>query len=409
MIVINRIRRVVCGVSGGVDSSVAALLLKKKGYDVVGVFMKNWDGKDELGVCQSDKDVEVAQRTCKILNIPFFEVNFVKEYWNHVFENLLQDYQAGLTPNPDILCNYHIKFDLFFDYAKEKLDADFVATGHYARSSLGINSVETETENTKLLTSRDDFKDQTFFLSHIKQSSLKKTLFPIGGLLKSEVRKLASDNGLEHVSNRQNSTGICFIGRRNFQEFISEYVPNNPGPFIDVDTDEEVGQHLGIHMWTLGQRCRIGGCLKPYFVASKQPETRTIFVASGTNHPALFSKAFLSSTPHWIHSTPRELQENKTFDCFFRFQHTKPLTAAQIAVHQSGLIVTLDRPTRALTPGQYAVFYSGQECLGCARIVQNLNNDWHNCMTETSISSMYDRFPEGKNPSPSIVPGAKFV
>lgn len=371
---INSLKRVVCGVSGGVDSSVTALLLKRKGYDVIGAFMKNWDGKDELGACQADKDAEDAEQTCKALSIPFVEVNFVKEYWNHVFENLLQDYQTGLTPNPDILCNYHIKFDLFFDYAKEKLGADFVATGHYARSSLRMDSCDSEFENTKLLTAHDSFKDQTFFLSHIKQSSLRKTFFPIGHLLKSQVRKLASDNNLNHVANRPDSTGICFIGRRNFQDFICEYIPDNPGPFVDVDTGKEVGRHQGIHMWTVGQRCRIGGCLQPYFVASKQPETRTIFVASGTNHPALYSNVFVTDTPHWICSTPKDLLEKGTFDCYFRFQHTKPLTAAQIAFRQSGLIVTLKQPLRALTPGQYAVFYSGQECLGCARITQNMDN-----------------------------------
>jgi len=372
---INRnLCRIACGVSGGVDSSVAALLLKKKGYDVVGAFMRNWDGKDETGVCAADKDAEDAERTCKLIGIPFLEVNFVKEYWNLVFENLIDEYQKGITPNPDILCNYRIKFDLFFTHAQEKLGADYIATGHYARTSIGENfDLVNSSTGVQLLQAEDSSKDQTFFLSHIQQSSLSRSVFPLGDLLKTDVRQIASEAGLDHVASRPDSTGICFIGKRRFQNFIDQYITKNPGPFIDVDTREEVGRHEGIHMWTLGQRCRLGGFRKPYFIASKDPETQTIFVASGTEHPALYSDSFNTGHPHWIHSIPTELSRNNSFDCWFRFQHTKPLVRVRIELHPLGMKVTLQEPIRALTPGQYAVFYLDKECLGCARILQSSN------------------------------------
>lgn len=366
-------RRVVCGISGGVDSSVSAYLLKSKGYDVVGAFMRNWDSKDEFGFCSADKDAEDAEKTCRFLDIPFVEVNFVKEYWNNVFEHLVKDYRTGLTPNPDILCNAHIKFNLFFKYAKERLDADIVATGHYARTSFDENwHLVDDQRGVKLLTSEDTHKDQTFFLCNIQQAALRRTLFPVGHLLKSHVRRIATENGLDHVAQRRDSTGICFIGKRPFQDFIDQYIQRSPGNFVDIDTGQVVGEHHGIHMWTIGQRCRLGGQRKPYFIVDKDPDTQAISVASGTDHPALFSTKFTTSLPHWIHSEPLDLFEGRPFHCRFRFQHTKPLTNAVLVTSDDGrgLQVTLEEPLRAITPGQFAVFYSGPECLGCARIVQ---------------------------------------
>lgn len=366
----SNIRRVIVAVSGGVDSAVAALFLKQKGYDVVGVFMENWDLRDETGFCSVVQDAEDAQWVCRRLNIPFHFVSFVKEYWHDVFCTLLKEYQNGYTPNPDILCNRQIKFDAFYKYALGKLDANAIATGHYACTTFG-NFLEyyDTSAGVHLLKPLDLFKDQTFFLSQVSQIPLQRTMFPLGNLMKSQVRRIAAESGLDYIVKKKESTGICFIGLRNFKNFISQYLVDKPGYFRDIDNGRIVGEHSGIHQWTIGQRCRIGGQLKPYFVARKEPKCGDILVASGTNHPALFVQFFFAARPHWIHSVPRPLLREGIFECDFRFQHAKPLLKCVLIVTTGNeVLIRLARPLRAITPGQYAVFYKGRECIGSARI-----------------------------------------
>lgn len=363
----SSIKNVVVGISGGVDSAVAALLLKKKGFKVTGVYMKNWDLADENGICSVSSDLEDAKFACNRLKIPFHEVNFVKEYWNEVFVNFTEDYQNGMTPNPDILCNKYIKFKSFFSYAFKTLQTDAIATGHYAKSSFGPYLENYEVgKGVKLFRAKDTKKDQTFFLSQVSQESLRKVMFPLGNLLKSEVKKIATENGLEKLAKKPESMGICFIGSRRFQSFINEYVTPKPGKFINVGTGKDEGVHNGIHMWTVGQRCKIAGSNDAMYVVRKNPNTSDIFVAPGVNHPALYSSIFYSGTPHWL-GEPPDLTYKAVVD--FKFQHVKSLTKCDIVALKDGtLIALIARPLRALTPGQYAVFYNGNECLGSARI-----------------------------------------
>ncbi|KAL8612053.1 hypothetical protein ACOMHN_052075 [Nucella lapillus] len=368
----KKISRVVCGISGGVDSAVSALLLKKKGYEVVGLFMRNWDVADETGRCGADRDLEDAHLVCDTLNIPLHQVNFVKEYWHHVFSEMVMDYQKGITPNPDIMCNKHIKFDAFFHHARQHLNADIIATGHYARTSADYDLENVDPKKgVKLLKSADSVKDQTFFLSQISQSALQRTLFPVGELRKDLVKRIAIEAGLEKIAKRKESMGICFIGSRQFQRFMEEYVEPKPGNFIDVETGNIVGQHKGIHYWTLGQRANITGLKRAYFIAEKNVSTNDILVASGTDHPALFCQTLFTDTPHWIHRPPWSLMEDQMVDLDFRFQHKHPLVPCTATLSGSNrLIVSLSRPMRAITPGQYAVFYRGDQCLGSAGILR---------------------------------------
>ncbi|CAD7087611.1 unnamed protein product [Hermetia illucens] len=368
-------RKVLLAVSGGIDSAVAGHLLKSKGYEVIGAFMKNWDDFDELGACSGEHDWHDAQIVCRKLGIPLIQVNFVKHYWNKVFGEFLSDYENGLTPNPDILCNRYIKFDEFFNYAMNTLKVDAIATGHYARTSFGPYLENyTDQREVRLLQAFDKFKDQTFFLSQVRQNALRRTMFPIGTFLKREVKEFAQAIGLDNVANKPESTGICFIGDRNFQSFINEYIAPRLGNFVDIDTGQVVGNHNGIHCWTIGQRCRISGCLKPYYVARKDVSSNVIYVASGTDHPSLHTQDVFTGTPFWIRETAFGSVHSLT--CKFRFQHTKPLvdcTIYQSNDEQVGLYVKLHEPLRAITPGQYAVFYLDEECLGAARITQPLN------------------------------------
>ncbi|XP_021927232.1 mitochondrial tRNA-specific 2-thiouridylase 1 isoform X2 [Zootermopsis nevadensis] len=365
----SNIGRVIVAVSGGVDSAVAALFLKRKGFDVVGVFMENWDVTDEMGICSVAQDAEDAQWVCSRLDIPFHHVSFVKEYWHEVF-CLLKDYGSGYTPNPDILCNRQIKFDTFYRYAKDKMDANAIATGHYARTTFGSFLENYDpVAGVHLLKPVDLFKDQTFFLSQVPQMPLQRTMFPLGNLTKNQVRRIACEHEMYHIVKKKESRGICFIGSRNFRNFISEYLVDKPGNFRDIDNGHIVGKHSGIHQWTIGQRCRIGGQVKPYFVARKDPKSDDILVASGTNHPSLFIQFFFAAESHWIHSVPEPLMLEGIFECEFRFQHTKPLVKCTlVAMADNQVLVKLVRPLRAITLGQYAVFYKGKECLGSARI-----------------------------------------
>ncbi|KAH8366609.1 hypothetical protein KR084_006467 [Drosophila pseudotakahashii] len=367
------IRKVVVGVSGGVDSAVSAHLLAERGFQVLGVFMRNWDEMDEVGRCSGEADLRDAEWACRRLGVELRQVNYVREYWTSVFSQFLDDYQQGLTPNPDILCNRHIKFDLFHRYAIEQLGYDAVATGHYARNSLGnfLEDITTKTE-ARLLIPDDTFKDQTFFLAGIPQRALQRTMFPLGDLHKSQVKQLANKIGLQRLAQKKESTGICFVGKRNFKDFIKEYISSKKGPFLDIDSGAVVGQHEGIHQWTVGQRCRLSSYRQPYFVARKDAAINAIYVAAGHDHPALLSNRINIDPPNWLCAeSQRRLAEKGSLRCRFRFQHTKPLVGCQlkIAAGMSDYQVQLDAPLRAITPGQYAVFYDDTACLGSARIL----------------------------------------
>jgi len=389
---LGKVRKVVVGLSGGVDSSVSALLLKKRGYEVVGVFMRNWDGVDETGVCTTDQDCLDAERVANTLDIPFFTVDLVKEYWSEVFQELIEGYRQGLTPNPDILCNSKVKFSHFLRHALENIGCDAIATGHYARNSLQLDSRDGEPHDSnlpaRLLKSVDRTKDQTFFLSQMPQKALRRTIFPVGDLPKKVVKEIAKSAGMTCVAERKESMGICFVGKKNapggrgFQEFIAEYVEDNPGDFVDIDSGQVIGAHSGIHQWTVGQRCRINRDDCSYFVVSKCPESNVINVASDSSHPALFTENFFTYEPHWISGPPEQLRSKlveRSLEAEFRFQNMSPLTRCVVnygmrstsnweCLDQSSLTVSVAEPLRAVTPGQYAAFYLGDQCLGGARI-----------------------------------------
>ncbi|XP_015117009.1 mitochondrial tRNA-specific 2-thiouridylase 1 [Diachasma alloeum] len=365
-------RNIVVGLSGGVDSAVAALLLKRKGFNVTAVFLRNWDTADETGKCLADEDYKDAEYVARKINIPLVEVNFVKEYWHEVFTYLLESYESGCTPNPDIMCNKNIKFKKFYDFARENLKADAIATGHYAISSFGPYLEDYKPgAKMKLLHAVDRKKDQTFFLSQVSQESLQRCMFPVGGLLKSDVKKLAIEADLRAIAQKPESMGICFIGTRTFQNFIPHYLENKPGNFVNYDTGEVVAQHQGIHYWTLGQRCRIAGAYEKFFVLRKDVKTNDILVVPGTDHPALFSRILVTSKPHWIREEPEQLIDSWTIlNCEYRFQRNEKLCPCIVYKSLSDkLIIISEREKRAISPGQFVVLYLNDECLGSAPIV----------------------------------------
>ncbi|KAG1663139.1 Mitochondrial tRNA-specific 2-thiouridylase 1 [Nymphon striatum] len=365
------VRRIVCGISGGVDSCVSALLLKNKGYEVIGAFMRNWDQENESGQCSIDDDYKDAEWVCRQLKIPFYEVNLVKEYWNEVFTEFLNNYEVGITLNPDVLCNKNIKFGHFYNKVMEKFQADAVCMGHYAQ----ISHHEKPIRGTKLLQPVDKRKDQTLFLCQVPQQSLQNFIFPIGHLYKDQVKEIAMQAGFHRITKKKESMGICFIGKRNFQKFIDEYVPSRHGNFVDIDSRCIVGHHQGIHHFTIGQRCGISGP-HAYFVAKFNVDTQEILVASDHDHPSLYSDLIHTFKPYWIYSEPEEFKYEGNFNCWFRTQSRSPIMECEIVKDKDGIMVKLPKPNRAIAPGQFIVFYKDGECLGSAQISHaNMKSD----------------------------------
>lgn len=342
--------RAVVGMSGGVDSSVSAYLLKEQGFEVIGLFMKNWEEEGDL--CPSAEDWQDVVSVADHLDIPFYSLNFAKEYKERVFNYFLEESRKGRTPNPDILCNREIKFDAFYKKAKE-LNADFVATGHYTRND----------GEGRLLRGLDPNKDQSYFLHAVKQDVLKDVLFPIGGLLKPEVRRLALEANIP-TAKKQDSTGICFIGERNFRNFLSQFIAFEPGDIVSVD-GKKVGEHVGLAFYTIGQRkgMGIGGEGDAWFVADKDKENNRLLVAQGGNHPALFKPSLTASEATWIAETPA-----LPLKCTAKIRYRQPDVSCTVHNEGTSLKVLFDTPQRAITPGQSVVFYQGDLCLGGAVI-----------------------------------------
>jgi len=351
-------KKVIVGISGGVDSSVSALLLKEQGYDVVGVFMKNWEEDDTDNFCSAEKDIADAKAVCDKIGIEFKKINFSDEYWDNVFEHFLTEYKAGRTPNPDILCNKEIKFKVFLEYAKI-LNGDFIATGHYARCEQDRDG------NYLLKKGLDTNKDQTYFLYTLGQEQLKNTIFPIGNIEKSEVRKIAKENDLI-TFNKKDSTGICFIGERKFKDFLSNYMINNPGQIHDED-GIVIGKHDGLMYYTIGQRQGLGiGGVKdrpeiPWFVAKKDIPNNILIAVQGHDHPLLHQKDLHSINISWVIGKPPA----KEFRCKAKIRYRQIEQPCTVVVNSDNSVnVVFDETQRAITTGQSIVFYDDDVCLG---------------------------------------------
>lgn len=353
---------VIVGMSGGVDSSVTAALLQAQGYDVEGLFMKNWDEDDDTEYCTAKADLADAQAVADRLGIRLHRVNFAAEYWDGVFAHFLAEIQAGRTPNPDILCNREIKFKAFLDYARH-LGADLIATGHYVRRVDGPNP---------LARGIDQNKDQSYFLWALSAEQVRSALFPVGDLEKPTVRDIATKQGFV-TATKKDSTGICFIGERRFADFLKTYVTGSPGP-IETDTGEVIGRHHGLMFHTLGQRqgLGIGGLANfpdaPWYVADKLLDTNTLIVVQGVDHPRLYKRALRATQVNWI-GTPPALPGTLTAKVRYR---TADAPCA-VTARGDGLEVTFESPQRAVTPGQSIVFYDGELCLGGAIIEETLD------------------------------------
>lgn len=349
-------KKVVIGMSGGVDSSVAAIKLIEQGYEVIGLFMRNWDAgvnNDILGnptltnnICPQEQDYNDALSVCKKIGIPLHRIDFVKEYWDYVFTYFLDELKKGRTPNPDIMCNKYIKFDMFVKEAK-KLGADFIATGHYARI-----------KDNKLLRAIDDNKDQTYFLSQLSKKQLENVLFPIGDLKKPEVRKIAEEHNLI-TARKKDSTGICFIGERHFKDFLKNYLPNIPGDIINIETKKRIGEHIGLMYYTIGQRkgLDIGGTKDRLFVVGKDIEKNILYVAEGEDNKYLISDSAVIENVNWI-------SENKPKKCTAKFRYRQPDNEVEIEFVNDEIIVKYPEGVKSVTPGQACVFYDNEECLG---------------------------------------------
>lgn len=360
-------KKVVVGMSGGVDSSVSAILLQKQGYEVIGLFMRNWDSLADgeldgpttsTGQCPQEADYDDAKAVCDKLGIPLYRKDFVKEYWDYVFTYFLDELKNGRTPNPDIMCNKYIKFDMFAKEAR-KLGADYIATGHYARMN-----------NGHLLRGIDSNKDQTYFLSQVSKKQLENVLFPVGDMEKKDVRKIAEDYELI-TAKKKDSTGICFIGERNFKNFLKNYLPNQPGDVINIDTNEVIGKHIGLMNYTIGQRkgLNIGGTKDKMFVVGKDLEKNILYICLGEDNDYLISTSCLVDNINYLGD---EKLENVTAK--FRYRQE------DIPVHLEWLengevLVRYEQGVKSVTPGQACVFYNKEECLGGGIIKEVRKND----------------------------------
>ena len=349
-------KTVVIGMSGGVDSSVAALLLKEQGYNVIGLFMRNWDStinNDYLGnpnlendICPQETDYNDAKEVCQKLGIPLHRVDFVKEYWDNVFEYFLDELKKGRTPNPDVMCNKYIKFDLFIKEA-EKLGADYIATGHYARIIDG-----------KLSRAKDLNKDQSYFLAYVNKEKFKNVLFPIGDIEKPEVRKIAIENKL-NTARKKDSTGICFIGERNFTKFLSNYLPNQPGKIMNIETQKQVGEHIGLMYYTIGQRrgLNLGGNEEKSYVVKKDLENNILYVATGEESKYLYSN-------HAIIENFNFLTEDRPTECTAKFRYRSKDIPVKVEYKDNNELKLTYVNGKSVTPGQFCVLYQNETCLG---------------------------------------------
>lgn len=362
----NGTKKVICGMSGGVDSSVSAFILQQQGYQVEGLFMKNWEEDDDTDYCTAAADLADAQAVCDKLGIKLHKINFAAEYWDNVFEHFLSEYKAGRTPNPDILCNKEIKFKAFLEYAAEDLGANYIATGHYVRR-------RSADDNTQLLRGLDANKDQSYFLYTLSSKQVGQSLFPVGDIEKPIVRAIAEDLGLV-TAKKKDSTGICFIGERKFKDFLARYLPAQPGNIRTVEGDI-IGRHDGLMYHTLGQRKGLGiGGVKgageeAWYVVEKDLVNNELIVAQGHDHSALLSTGLIAQQLHWVDRQP--IREPLRCTVKTRYRQTDvPCTIEPI--DDESIKVIFDEPQIAVTPGQSAVFYLDEVCLGGGIIEQQL-------------------------------------
>jgi len=362
-------KHIMVGMSGGVDSSVAAQLLIKQGFHVEGLFMKNWEEDDSEEYCTAADDLKDAQSVCDQLNIPLHTVNFSTEYWDRVFEHFLSEYKAGRTPNPDVLCNREIKFRAFLDHA-QGLGADAIATGHYVDSRFKNGEYQ-------LIKGLDNNKDQSYFLYMLGQAQLSKAIFPLGNIEKEKVRQIAEENNFIN-SRKKDSTGICFIGERKFTEFLSRFLPAQPGEIV-TDSGKVLGQHNGLMYYTIGQRQGLGiggrndASGEAWFVAKKNMDSNQLIVVQGGEHPLLYKKKLLADDIHWVSEKFPDALLNGTFHCMAKTRYRQPDQICHVSMKDAVLHVEFDEPQRAITPGQSLVLYDGQQCLGGAIITKGFN------------------------------------
>lgn len=355
---VNRSKKVICGMSGGVDSSVSTFILQQQGYQVEGLFMKNWEEDDDTDYCTAAADLADAQAVCDKLGIKLHKINFAAEYWDNVFEHFLAEYQAGRTPNPDILCNKEIKFKAFLEYAAEDLGADYIATGHYVRR-------RDLPDGAQLLRGLDPNKDQSYFLYTLSKYQVAQSLFPVGNIEKPVVRAIAEDLGLI-TAKKKDSTGICFIGERKFKDFLARYLPAQPGNIRTLE-GEIIGHHQGLMYHTLGQRKGLGiGGIKgkdenAWYVVEKDLKNNELIVAQGLDNSALLSRGLIAQQLHWVN---RQLI-HEAFRCTVKTRYRQQdIPCNVIPVNDDCIKVCFDEPQIAVTPGQSAVFYQGEVCLG---------------------------------------------
>ena len=371
-------KKVIVGLSGGVDSAIAAYLLKQQGYHVVGAFMRNWDSQlnnDILGnqwkgdICPQEVDYNDAKEVARLLGIELLRVDFIKEYWDHVFSYFIDEYKKGRTPNPDIMCNKYIKFDSFLKFAKEH-GADFVATGHYAK-------IVHNGDESILMKASDDNKDQSYFLSFLNQEQLHDVLFPLADIDKTEVRRIARELNL-NIANKKDSTGICFIGERNFKEFLKNYIPAKPGKIIDIVTNKQVGEHQGVYYYTIGQRkgLNIGGIKgsdgRSWFVVRKDVKNNILYVAIGDDTDYLLCDMVKVTDCNFL----KNIEKNKQINCTAKFRYRqKDIPVTIIRNENDTITVRSENKLKAVTNGQIACFYNDNDELFAAGIIDSIYNE----------------------------------